>query len=116
MESKQKDKALKYLLVLVVALLVVVFLQYWFRPEPMDKTEQEYLSRIQILEARDADKANLIHSLVLERDSLLSTTKNALTTEKIEITQRHETIRNHIILLTDSQSVELLARNLTRNN
>ena len=110
MEEQKKKKLSERLPWILVALLAIgMVLQYWFRPEPVDTKEKEYLEAKQALQARDDEKAQLVIKLQEVRDSSFTAIKNNVVTETIVIEKKHEKIRANIRLLPRSDRVQLFA-------
>lgn len=115
---KKSDILKRFPYIIIVILVALLVYTQLFKPEPIDDTETEYLSRISELEAKDAAQVKKIVRLTNERDSAFMAVRVELVEKKNEIKAKHEVIRNDIVLLTDSESVQLLSKNLgvTRNN
>ncbi len=100
--------------VVFIGLLFVIVLQCNKKPEPVNKRILELEAEKKLLEA-SKEKALDNYTVVSEqRDSVLEALENKPEVDKLIVHKKHEIIRNDIVLLTDSASVQLLSANLRR--
>ena len=102
-------------IILIIALIGIIAFQFF------NKEEAEENPRILELEAEKrqlkAEKAAQFQLFVTasnEADSLLMAIKIQSDEDNSANKEKHEIIRNDIILLTDTQSVQLLSANIRR--
>lgn len=103
----------------IIAIAVLIFVIAWQCnnnkvPENTRILELEVEKKL-LEAAKDSAVANYT-VVAKQRDSALKALKTKPEADKIVIHEKHETIRYKLILLTDSQSVELLAQNLSIEN
>ena len=100
--------------VVVIGLLFVIVLQCNNKPVLEDKRILKLENEKKALEAAKTEALNNYAVVAEQRDSVLKALKNKPGLDKLVIHKKHEIIRNDIVLLTDSASVQLLSANLRR--
>ena len=105
---------IRTVIVIVVILLATNIYQCNEMPEPDNSRILELEAEKKSLEAYKAQALESYSVVAAQRDSALAALKLKPEVDKLLIHKKHEIIRNDIILLTDSASVQLLSANLRR--
>lgn len=113
--------AIRSLFIIGIVLLFIVALQYSDKPVKDNTRILELEAEKKLLKASKDEALQNYAVVAKQRDSVLKALENKPQQDKLVIHKKHEIIRNDIVLLTDSASVQLLSDNFrrkraTRNN